>query len=313
MSDPKHPKEVILTVGISASGKSTWSKEFVKSMNKKRLDNPEVREWTIVERDNIRRTILNEKTKGSSGSKMVWGLWKFKWEKEVTQIQEKMINEAISCGVSVVISDTNLNVRTRESLTKKFKENGYQVTYRYFPIDYEEAVKRDASRENGVGSSVIAEQLVKWNEQFSKKYVGDPLLPKAVVVDVDGTLAKMKDRSPFEWDRVAEDELHRHVRDVVCGLEKMGYSIIIVSGRDGVCRELTESWLDKNQVPYRDFFMRQKGDSRSDVIVKDEIFWNEIVKNYNVVFWIDDRPKVCRKIRSLGIPVLQCGNPDIFF
>lgn len=309
-----HPKEVIITVGVSASGKSTWAKSHICEMESQRKSGKSwVRKWVQVERDAIRAEILNEKTDGQTNGLMIWDKWKFRWEDEVTKRQKLLFKEHVSKGNSVVVSDTNLNRGTRESISKFFRDNGYQVTYRYFPIGYETAVKRDSARANGVGSFVIAKQFVSWDEQFEKKYKPDPELPKSVIVDLDGTLAKMSGRSPFDWNRVKEDAVHEHVRDVVCGLKAMNYRIIIVSGRDGSCEQLSKEWLEENQIPYDAFFMREQGDMRKDTIVKEEILFNQIESRYNVTMAIDDRPSVCRTWEKLGIPVLKCGNQQVFF
>lgn len=309
-----HPKEVIITVGVSASGKSTWAKSHIREMESQRKSGKSwVRNWAQVERDSIRAEILNEKTDGQTNGLMIWDKWKFRWEDEVTKRQKLLFKEHVSKGNSVVVSDTNLNRGTRESISKFFRDNGYQVTYRYFPISYETAVKRDSARANGVGSFIIAKQFVSWDEQFEKKYKPDPELPKSVIVDLDGTLAKMSGRSPFDWNRVKEDAVHEHVRDVVCGLKAMNYRIIIVSGRDGSCEQLSKEWLEENQIPYDAFFMREQGDMRKDTIVKEEILFNQIESRYNVTMAIDDRPSVCRTWEKLGIPVLKCGNQQVFF
>lgn len=310
---PNHKKELILTVGVSASGKSTWAQNHIAEMAELRENSKSVPEWVRIERDLIRASLLNDKTDGLSQGKMRWDLWKKKWEKEVTKIQTSLIESAISVGASVVVSDTNLNPRTRKFLIEKFKENNYQITIRYFPIEYEEAVRRDALRECGVGALVIAEQFAKWDQQFERKYRPDLELPKAVIVDIDGTLAKMSSRSPFDWDRVGEDTVHQHVKDVVVGLSNQGYRVVIVSGRDGCCRDLTENWLNDHKIPFDAFYIRAENDTRKDTIVKEEILFKEIEPRYNVVMAIDDRPSVCRNWEKLGIPVLKCGNQQIFF
>lgn len=309
-----HPKEVIITVGVSASGKSTWAREHINRMKEERDGGKHyVRNWCIVERDKIRATILNKKTSGKSGGQLIWADWKFRWEDEVTEVQEEMFADAIKRGDSVVVSDTNLNRKHRDKISEIFRDAGYQVSYRYFPIQYETAVKRDAARLNGVGSFVIAKQFVSWDEQFEKKYRPDPQLPKSVIVDLDGTLAKMSSRSPFDWHRVKEDTVHEHVRDVVRGLHLCGYYVIIVSGRDGCCEQLSREWLIEHEIPFDAFFMRKEGDMRKDTIVKEEILFKEIEMRYNVTMAIDDRPSVCRTWERLGIPVLKCGNQQVFF
>jgi hypothetical protein len=59
--------------------------------------------------------------------------------------------------------------------------------------------------------------------------------------------------------------------------------------------------------------MRQAGDMRKDSIIKSEIFWENVAPNYDVKMVIDDRPQVTRMWRSIGLNVLQVGNPYVEF
>jgi hypothetical protein len=73
---------------------------------------------------------------------------------------------------------------------------------------------------------------------------------KAIIVDVDGTLADMRGvRSPFEWDKVLQDKPHLDVIDLVKDLASLKkYKIIITTGRDGICEQDTVTWLRKYKV-----------------------------------------------------------------
>lgn len=297
-------KQAIITIGVSASGKSTFAKTL----------NPV--EWVELNRDNFRKAILvNDGLMPFSEEGVKWGAWKWKREKEVTQIIEQLLENAILAGKNIICSDTNLDRGRRESLIKRLEDAGYEVELKVFKISFEDACKRDALRMNGVGHSVIAKQIEQFNEQFGSRYKGDPNLEKAVIVDVDGTLAKMDGRGPFDWHRVDEDKPNQFVIDVVSGLRKSGYHIIVLSGRDGnaECFSKTYAWLDANQIQFDIFIMRREGDCRKDSVIKEEIFWREIAPNFNVQMVIDDRPQVTRMWRSIGLEVLQVGNPYIEF
>lgn len=43
----------------------------------------------------------------------------------------------------------------------------------------------------------------------------DTSLPPAIIVDIDGTLANMEGRSPYDYTRVMEDSLHEDVDLVI--------------------------------------------------------------------------------------------------
>jgi hypothetical protein len=58
--------------------------------------------------------------------------------------------------------------------------------------------------------------------------------------------------------------------------------------------------------------MREKGDNRSDEIIKKEFFDAHIVGKYNVSFVCDDRNRVVRLWHSLGLPVFNVGTGEEF-
>lgn len=142
----------------------------------------------------------------------------------------------------------------------------------------------------------------------------------AVIVDIDGTLSHKGDRSPFDYSKVSEDKPDYEIFELVYLLAK-NHQIIFVSGREDSCRDDTIAWLKKyssnlvfnpNEKPGvgETLFMRKAEDYRSDVIVKREIFFEQIVKNYNVKYVLDDRNKVVQMWRSLGLKCLQVAEGD---
>lgn len=294
-------KKCILTVGISSSGKTTWAEEFVQNQVKCGEN------WHNINRDQIREEVFEIKT---GSPRFRWSDWNRTWEKETSERWKLLIQQVLSNPDvdGVVISDTNLNPKTRNWLTRVFEEAGWDVDLKFFPIDYEVAVKRDLSRINPVGSHAIAEQIEKYWDQFCEKYVGDETLPRAVIVDIDGTVAHTTTRNIYDWTAVHTDRSDTVVCDVVRGLKAQGYKIVVTSGRDEVSREFTWNWLVSHLgFDPDDLFMRPFKDMRRDAIVKRELFDAYIRNKYNVVLAIDDRPVIVRLWRSLGIQTLACG------
>ena len=68
-------------------------------------------------------------------------------------------------------------------------------------------------------------------------------LPPCILVDIDGTVAKMHDRSPFDWAKVGSDLPNVPVLAVVRAMRAAGYAIIFMSGRDSAARLPTIAWL----------------------------------------------------------------------
>lgn len=298
----------IITVGVSASGKTTWTRNFIHDRLK--LDGEQ---WVDVNRDWERRCVLFNKTEGQVDG-LVWRHWRWKWEDEVTKRCEARLLEAAAAQKNVVISDTNLHPGRRQTLVLKLEALGYEVEVKHFNVTFEEACKRDAERINGVGYAVIAKQMAQWNEEFHPQHVPLKGLPECVIVDIDGTIAHMAGRGPFEWTRVGEDTVDRVVRTMVTALQSQGLQVVFLSGRDGCCYLETNEWL-RTKAGIADFelYMRPAGDSRRDDIVKEELFFEHIEGRYNVFCVFDDRPQMIRKWHAMGLKVMAVANPYIEF
>lgn len=139
-------------------------------------------------------------------------------------------------------------------------------------------------------------------------------MKKAIIVDIDGTLAKMNGRSPFDWDRVGEDKVNEPVLDIVNAMNYKYHGdlhIIIFSGRDGVCRPETHTWLVLNKIPFDDLFMRPEGNNEKDAIIKRRLFEAHVAGKYDVLFVLDDRNQVVDMWRKdLGLTCLQVDYGD---
>ena len=133
-----------------------------------------------------------------------------------------------------------------------------------------------------------------------------------VICDIDGTLAHMGDRrTPLEWDKVHLDSYDPYVGYLLSLHREMNDTIIIVSGREDVCREATVQWLNQHGVYYNRLFMRAAKDFRPDTIVKKEIWETRILPTYPSITQIntivyDDRDSVVKMWREeLGLKVFQ--------
>jgi len=137
---------------------------------------------------------------------------------------------------------------------------------------------------------------------------------RAVIVDIDGTLALRGDdpgvRHWSEWARVGEDQPNPAVIELVQALASTGrYAVVLMSGRDEVCRWQTELWLAAQDVPFDELFMRAAKDNRRDAVVKRELYERNVAGRYAVAFVVDDRDQVVRMWRDeLGLTVFQCAD-----
>jgi hypothetical protein len=176
-------------------------------------------------------------------------------------------------------------------------------------------IKRDLLRSRSVGKDVIEDMhkryLAPVPAEPPKRIAG---LPDAILVDIDGTLARMVSRGPFDWDKVDQDVPIKNVvdsiRDIYWGTH---VEIIFMSGRDAVCYDKTQRWLREHLgewVGERPLFMRPEGDMRKDAVVKEEIYRREIEGRYNVRAVYDDRDQVVKMWRSIGLTCFQVAPGD---
>lgn len=152
---------------------------------------------------------------------------------------------------------------------------------------------------------------ILWNQPVHDELMARAVNPRhAFICDIDGTCARMDARGPFEWHRVGEDKPHQDVIDLLCILHTSGYHIIMVSGRDGACEDITFKWLVDHGVPFSALIMRQAKDCRSDAIIKHEIYDECVKPNWDVLGVFDDRDRVVAIWRELGLRCYQVAYGD---
>lgn len=283
------------TVGVSGSGKSHWAKTTNKP---------------IIERDQIRAELLEKW--GFDTTNNMWLHWKFKNENLVDDIVDEKTTELIRSKQDIIFSNTNLNYRRLQNDISKMKRAGYEIEIIPMWVDFDTAVDRDKKRINSVGYQVICKQWLNWLKlpfeiNGVRKYKRNDK-PKCILVDIDGTVALLRNRSPYEYDKVDTDLYRIEIVELVLRYWDT-HKVVFLSGRDSVCREKTKTWLQK-YFPINDdqLFMRTEGDSRKDCIVKGELFWENIADNYCVDFVIDDRKQIVRYWTDIGLSVLDVGN-----
>ena len=129
---------------------------------------------------------------------------------------------------------------------------------------------------------------------------------KAVVVDVDGTLALHSGRDPYDWRSAGADVPNEPVVMVLRALAAAGLAIVYISGRPERARNLTERWLADHVGFHGELHLRADLDGRRDAVVKREIYETHIRLRYEVVVVLDDRDQVVRMWRDeLGLTCLQ--------
>lgn len=299
-------KKVIVPRGIPGSGKTTWVKAQLATHpagTAVRISNDDLsfmlygQPWgTFFFSDATRETLHNLR---------------------ISMLETFLKQDAIT---HVYIDNTNLATQTVKSLQEIAIRYGAEfiVDDRFLQVDIDECIERDSKRDAPVGADVIkkmAKQLAKlkpWAVPETPVIVkydnNQPNTKPAIIVDLDGTLAHMTDRSPYEWKRVGEDNIDDSIRTLV-NLIHETTQIIIMSGRDGSCLHETAAWLDKHDVRFDQLIMRNPGDMRPDWIVKNELFNEHVAGKYRIRFVLDDRDQVVDLWRNkLGLPTYQVAE-----
>jgi predicted kinase len=309
-------KKIIITIGISGSGKSSWAKAFCQ-------ENPN---FLRINRDDIRKSML-------SISLNEYHTWsneaKFRIESLVTKQHNQLLISALQSGWQVVLDNTHLKASAINDYRKLLSEHfeAFELEYKVFDTSLEQCLLNDKNRADVVGETVILQQveklkiLQKINKFQPEKHVRESNtvvqnkdLPACILVDIDGTVAKMNGRYAFDWDRVGEDLPKENIIRLVKTLKEAGNTIIFFSGRDEISKNLSREWIcEYFNWKLTDFqlFMRKNKDQRKDSDVKFELF-NEYIKDkYFVEFVLDDRQQVVDMWRrKLGLTCLQVDYGD---
>lgn len=291
-------QQLILTIGIPASGKDTWAREKQEAS---------FNTYEIVNRDTIRAKDFTE-----SGSIHDYRYTKGK-ERKVTETQFLLAKLALDKGLSVIVSDTNLSQGTRDKWRAFAVANFLHVEYKVFYTPLHLCIKRNAKRDSFVPESVLIRMETKRRE-FLGEYVHDKTneagLPTCVIFDIDGTLAEMKGRSPYEWSKVGQDTPKEFVCNYLRLLYLQGETIFVFSGRDSVCRPETEKWLKDNNLSgyINHLVMREAGSTTNDTIIKEQMFTEHVKGRYHVTHVFDDRHSVVNMWTSIGFDVMDVGN-----
>ncbi|MCA1800561.1 MAG: AAA family ATPase [Actinobacteria bacterium] len=174
--------------------------------------------------------------------------------------------------------------------------------------------------------SIDNEGRISWQTEV----VGNS--PRCIIVDIDGTVALMHDRGPFEGGKVLNDLPNYPAISIVqdwIGARVNEYSFPpselgpppaphiffftgrmneLVHGDDGLTdvKELTHKWVKEHVLQPRtralmeyagitySLHIRANGDTRSDDVVKKDMYYEQLLvpNSYRVDFVLDDRNSV---------------------
>lgn len=316
-------RTILIYKGLPGCGKSTEAKKLLKK---------EPGRWKRFNRDDLRSMIDD-------------GQFSKDNEEFVLEVQEKLIRAALQDGYDVIVDNTHLVPQTVKKLHKLAESVGdVTVLEKGFNVPIEECLARNAKREGRarVPDDVIhrmakASGIDRGNTLLDKTayypprdngspdvYEADEALPKAILCDLDGTLALMGNRSPYDASQCdVLDKPNWPVIITVLAMHQQGVEVIFMSGRDSQYRPQTVNFIEQwcrpefltqlteqvgpavtSVIPY-ELHMRGTGDQRKDSIIKSELFDEHVRGKYNVLFVLDDRNQVVDFWRSIGLSCFQ--------
>jgi predicted kinase len=277
-------KHVLMLKGLPGSGKSTLAHKIVR----------EQPYHARVNKDDLRAMLGNY-----SSSK----------EKHILAMRDMIVEYWLEKGYTIIVDDTNFHPKHEARLRELAEKHGAGFGVNMVEATLDECIKRDLERPNSVGEKVIK----KMHEDYVRpaiavEYQKNPFLPKAIICDLDGTLALHNGRNPYDASTCDQDLVNQPVAEAICKYARDDYKVLFTSGRESVYREQTIKFLKKVNIPGYQLFMRAAGDRRKDHVVKLELFQRHIHGHYNVEAVFDDRQRVVDMWRDVGLTVFQVAD-----
>lgn len=306
------PKVIALT-GPPGSGKTTFAKQKVLEEN-----------FQIVSSDDIRAMLTPDvdsfKLPRSKNH-----------EDAVVKIMAQSAQALVGAGFDVIVDAVNVRSRMMTLIIDSLI--GYPVDYEvksFWDSSIQTCIARDNLRGSAGGRFVGEEVIRKFFRDYDKSnwkltrewiysrvpiiipYTFDDITSDwCKVYDIDGTLAIHDGRGPYDLDKLMTDKVNFPVYvDLKQTYEAGEERVILLSGRKMEYKGLTEYWLELNNIPYHELYMRPFGDNRSDAVVKAELFNKNLRGHYNVTCIYDDRDKVVRTWRAMGLNCFQVAPGD---
>ena len=309
--------KIIILSGLPASGKSTKAQEMLLA------DGHAVR----LNKDLI-RTMLH------------FDRFNFENEDMTRQAVQTLARLFLGKGKTVIIDDTNLNEKTLQSWKILAKDVGARIQNEFMDTSMDECIRRDRERgKSWVGGSKSVGEHVIVGMALSSGLYPKPERP-VVLCDIDGTLANIDHRLHYvkapkvlmtgsgptaiygddpefkkDWSgfftHMMSDTPRTDVVDMLLEYEDAGHEIFFISARPDTYRAFTEDWIVRvafnGRRIHNGLFMRGANDSREDSMVKKDMY-EKYFKNLPILSVIDDRPRVIRMWRELGLNVTDVGN-----
>ncbi len=151
----------------------------------------------------------------------------------------------------------------------------------YFPITREKAFEKRFAEEFGksVGSELLIHQYKLWLQITKQKiYLPNNNLPKALICDVDGTIAEINGRSYYDYNKVSTDIPREEIISMIKSWSIANKLQIIFIQEEMKC--VARYHQMDSKIFYKDneqnitiIYDVMHKDKRNDKIIKEELFW----------------------------------------
>jgi len=293
--------QILILIGAPGSGKSTFARYFLRTEEN----------WMRLCRDDFRTMQF------AAGN--------------LSNHEERLIADMLDTAVEMLLLKRNNVLLDATHCRKEYIDHYIErfnhladISFKLFDLDVTTLTERCEKRFQSTGKLISISTIKKFVEDLEvlKKdfdfvprpkinrqkpvVIQDAGLPKAVLCDLDGTLALMRDRNPYDATHCDEDDLNEPVASVLRNFYNNGFQILLISGREDRFYQPTVRFLEKHTISYYQLWMRKTGDLRKDAIIKREIFDAEIADRYFIEFVLDDRNQVVEMWRKeLQLPCFQ--------
>ena len=279
--------QILILIGAPGSGKSAFARYFLRTEEN----------WMRLCRDDFRA--MQFTTDNMSNHE----------ERLIAEMTDAAIEKLLLKRCNVLIDATHCRKEYLNHYIERFNHLA-DISFKVFDVDYSTLAERCDKRFQNTGKFIprsVLKKFVKELEVLKKEFdfsprpkvdiyksatAQDVSLPKAVICDLDGTLALIRNRNPYDATHCDEDELNVPVANLLRSFYDNGYKILLLSGRTERFHSPTVRFLEKHSVSYHQLWMRKDNDSRKDATMKREIFDTEIAGKYFIELILDDRNQV---------------------
>ncbi len=138
--------------------------------------------------------------------------------------------------------------------------------------------------------------------------------PEAIIIDLDGTLAELNGRNPYDASTCEADGVNQLLLDTIRDLfmARWKVQIIFVTGRQLKDQEPTKKWIEKFGFTDYKLYMRPNGYKESANELKRLIYENTIRDKYSVILALEDSWRNAEMFRAHGVPCWQVNRDPMF-